>query len=547
MPDDNKYNVARETREKHVNAVLTSVSTRIVVVAGPGTGKTYLFKRILEGKPHSLTLTFINALVDDLSVDLSGMSEVRTLHSFARELLKRLWRKPVVNIFPRLADLIGDDLRRVKGIEIDFQRVFHMRDDDNEHIDFYKARKKYYDDSYGYSDIVFAAVKYLEAHPESIPAYDQVLVDEFQDFNLLEVSLINLLAARSPVLVAGDDDQALYDFKHADPTHIRNLHTGLDFDSFTLPMCSRCPRVVVAATNDIVETAMKNGRLSARIPKAYEYFDDKAKDEISDRYPHLIHKTLFAGQFPWYVSEQLESLIDDLRERFSVLIISPSKVQAKAIALPLMEKGFQGVDFVDRSDQDLKLLDGLEILLKDSKSNLGWRIVAGFRLPEAEMDGLLKKTLVAEPPALIDLIPTALKKETKQILTTLRRVRDGNEIDSAQLALLKNYDIDPLDMGLSELSADLNIDSSSIVRPGLRKLPIKVTTIQSSKGLAADVVFITHLDDPFWITKGGMTDKDVCNFVVALTRAKKKVFLLSSQTAKPTFVSWIKPERIEED
>jgi len=43
-----------------------------------------------------------------------------------------------------------------------------------------------------------------------------------------------------------------------------------------------------------------------------------------------------------------------------------------------------------------------------------------------------------------------------------------------------------------------------------------------------------------------MTDRDVCNFLVALTRAKTKVFLLSSQKVAPTFVNWIKPERIEE-
>jgi superfamily I DNA/RNA helicase len=76
----------------------------------------------------------------------------------------------------------------------------------------------------GYADIVFAIVKQFEVKKEKIPTYEQVVVDEFQDFNKLEVSLIELLAEKSPILLAGDDDQALYDFKDASPEHIRERH-----------------------------------------------------------------------------------------------------------------------------------------------------------------------------------------------------------------------------------------------------------------------------------------------------------------------------------
>lgn len=542
-----KYTRARDRRDEHVAAVLSSASTKKLVVAGPGTGKTHLFKEILKDKPHSLTLTFINALVDDLSVDLSGLSDVRTLHSFARDLLRRLWKKEEICLFPRLSDVIHEDLMMLKGEDVDFATLFHNRDDGHPRLMFYKERKKYYDESYGYADIVFAAVKYLEANEDAIPAYDQVLVDEFQDFNALEVSLIDLLAKRSPVLIAGDDDQALYDFKHADPKHIRGLHSGADYENFVLPMCSRCPRVVVDATNDIVKSAVGRKLLAARITKPYEYFDDPTKDKISDQYPTLTHKTLFAAQFAWYIAKQLDILVDDLRERCSILIIAPTKSQARSVATALSERGFQSVDFVDRAEQDIVLFDGLKLLLADPKCNLGWRIIAGLSLDAATVAALLKKTEKGTdtPPSLIELIPDDLKKATKQALTALRAVRDGAMLSDHQLALLKSWGIDPLNVGIEKLCRDLNTDASMIVRPGLRKLPIKVTTVQGSKGLAADVVFITNLDDPLWISKGGITDKDVCNFLVALTRARKKVFLLSSQkTATPTFVAWIDPDRV---
>ena len=81
---------------------------------------------------------------------------------------------------------------------------------------------------------------------------------------------------------------------------------------------------------------------------------------------------------------------------------------------------------------------------------------------------------------------------------------------------------------------------------GIRKIPIKSTTIQSSKGLSADYVFITHFDDRYFIkNNGNISDKDIRNLLVALTRAKKKVFLISSNTTKrPTFLGWINADRI---
>jgi len=72
---------------------LNSQSIKKVVVAGPDTGKTYLFKKILEGQKNTITLTFINSLVEDLSLELYGMSEVRTLHSFARSILSNIVKK----------------------------------------------------------------------------------------------------------------------------------------------------------------------------------------------------------------------------------------------------------------------------------------------------------------------------------------------------------------------------------------------------------------------------------------------------------------------
>jgi DNA helicase-2/ATP-dependent DNA helicase PcrA len=58
-------------------------------------------------------------------------------------------------------------------------------------------------------------------------AYSEVIVDEFQDLNLLDFELIRLVAAKSSLVVVGDDDQAIYEFRGASPRFI------LQFDELT--------------------------------------------------------------------------------------------------------------------------------------------------------------------------------------------------------------------------------------------------------------------------------------------------------------------------
>ena len=64
-----------------IEAVLNSPSRKKLVIAGPGTGKTTLFKQMLElaiGEPdRRIVLTFINNLKDDLEDDLAGLAGLK--------------------------------------------------------------------------------------------------------------------------------------------------------------------------------------------------------------------------------------------------------------------------------------------------------------------------------------------------------------------------------------------------------------------------------------------------------------------------------------
>jgi hypothetical protein len=543
MSDVNKYAAALKARQEHVERILGSNSPWKVVVAGPGTGKTYLFKQIIKGKPKTLTLSFVNSLIEDLSLELCGLSDVRTLHSYARHALAQAIKK-AVRIFPKLASVIHQDGKILLGETIDFERIFQTRDDKNPHLGFYKARHDYYA-HYGYTDVIYAAVLYFEKYPDRTPTYDQIVVDEFQDFNPLEVSLIDLLAAKSPILLAGDDDQALYDFKHASSQHIRERHggKGSNYEGFSLPYCARCTRVIVHAANDIISAAKKRDLLDGRIEKPYLYFEDESKEAECETYSQIDYVQAFAASIPWVVERAIQEMAQEVRTTFSVLVIAATGNQCRSISKALRKKGFGNVVYFERDRPETTLFDGLSLILDDKDSNLGWRIVAECLLPADEFVSVLKAAVPEQP--FQNVLSTDLRARVKSIASKLRRVRNDKATHEELVETLASLEIDPFAPARADLKDRLN--SPHRGEAAIRGIPIRVTTVQSSKGLAADLVCISYLDDQYVIKnadKSLISDQDVCNFLVALTRARKKVLLVSSAQKDPTFLSWIDPVRI---
>ncbi len=74
-------------------------------------------------------------------------------------------------------------------------------------------------------EVIPQTYEYLLNNPaaEEREMFDHILVDEYQDLNKSEQSIIDLLAENSDLCVVGDDDQSVYSFKHAHPEGIREL------------------------------------------------------------------------------------------------------------------------------------------------------------------------------------------------------------------------------------------------------------------------------------------------------------------------------------
>src|SRR5438034_2357123 len=255
--------VTAELKEA-IERILQSPSRKKLVVAGPGTGKTTLFRALLEAasgdQKTRLVLTFINNLKNDLQKGLSDLASIYTLHGYCQGLLKRHsdLRAGLAKdflCFPGLASLIKIDWEYLKN-EPAPQFVTLMRGlVAGKAMDSYLDRANYYD-AVDFDDSVYRTYSELKKDPSSMRGYDLVLIDEYQDFNRMEAAFIDLLAEKSPVVVAGDDDQALYSqLRGASWEHIRSLYTCGDYEVFPLPFCMRCPEVIVGAVNDVIVRA----------------------------------------------------------------------------------------------------------------------------------------------------------------------------------------------------------------------------------------------------------------------------------------------------
>jgi hypothetical protein len=248
------------------------------------------------------------------------------------------------------------------------------------------------------------------------------------------------------------------------------------------------------------------------------------------------------------IERELDQIASAIREQFSSLIIVPTKNQCRSVVRGLLRRGFRNVSFVDREEKtEPDLLDGMMLLLGDKDSNLGWRILARLQLPDVEFGQVLEKSISDLSKKFHEFVSSHYRKRVKKILAQVRKISKGRVIAENDCSeVLRELGIAPLEIAKRSLRDKMENYPVTSGISGLRDLPIKVTTVPGAKGLSEDYVFIAHFDDRFFLDKKvGVTDQNICNLLVALTRARKKLYLISCQQGEPKFLSWISASRIE--
>jgi len=220
------------------HAAVTAPDGPILVVAGPGSGKTRV-----------LTFRIAYLIAEDKCKPWEILSLTFTNKS-AREMKERI------------AKIVGGGANAVWAGT--FDGMANMPS-------FHKIYKEYQirckrAGAMDFDDLLFQTYVLLRNNKDILEKYQQkfkyVLVDEFQDTNFLQFSIISLLTKNKPgdsnLFVVGDDAQSIYAFRGATIQNILDFQTDFpDSKTIKLEQNYRSTEHIVAAANEVIQNNRK--------------------------------------------------------------------------------------------------------------------------------------------------------------------------------------------------------------------------------------------------------------------------------------------------
>ena len=275
-----------------------------LVIAGAGSGKTkvltHKIANLIENgvKPWNiLAITFTNKAANEMKErvekligdDFSKDMWIGTFHSICVRILRRTIDK--IGFDKSFIIFDTTDQRSViktclKELEID-DKLFSDRgvqaeisNAKNEMLEPAEYARKYSGDfrkdkiaeiyslyqkklkannAIDFDDIINYTIKVLTESPEDLEYYADkfryILVDEYQDTNKAQFTLITLLASRyGNITVVGDNDQGIYSFRGADISNILNFER--DFPGtriIKLEQNYRCTQNILDVANAVIK------------------------------------------------------------------------------------------------------------------------------------------------------------------------------------------------------------------------------------------------------------------------------------------------------
>lgn len=514
-----------ELRKKYLQKILHSDANKILIVAGPGTGKTYTFKNIFNGtdKSKNLAITFINLLEDEMERAFGGFAEVKTFHSYCKKQLHQYFGK--VEIKPYLPKIILIDALILGHGYQNFEEKFRALDVKSNEAGFYIARSNYYQ-AFGFDDGVFRLLELIKNGTIKLSNFERIVVDEFQDFNPLEVEFINELEKRGRILIVGDDDQAVYDTRCSSPAFIREKYNSGQYEIFQLPFCTRCPKVIVEATNAFIVKIQSLGYFRERIDRVFlpylegkEYENSNYTKIITAQISHVrtVNKYLINAirRIP------TEDIEEAKKEDYPCALIVGQKQHLNSIYRNL-KNHFNNIKYKQPQEIGYEISEGYKLIFQDEKSNLGWRIIAEYLLTKKNFESIIIESAKAIP--IVGLLPKSFIQEQKQIIELLKNkdIKEQERLDINNI--LGKYAPEVLETFFpTEIIKQAEYDES---QPS-----ILLTSFQGCKGISGGHVFIVGLnkDEIPKLNLGGfIKEVEFSKFIVAMTRTRKQCTLLSN-------------------
>ena len=513
--------------------------------------------------------SFVRKLVADLQNDIDTDTDlsteqkrnitVSTLHKFARRIVERNhgtseWR------FQRFFRIIGQFWKEVVWEDVlafypllDKNEYLWKKSEEQLHNSIFEQSEEWrnlkrvyfklckYFNATGFADLITRAIDALIENPD-LRESDHFIVDEYQDFNSAEDTLINLLVGEpNGMLVVGDDEQVLYDkLKSGKPTLIRTRYRDVNFAKAMLPFCGRSSFHITKTAGHFIQ----QNRVAECIEKIYlpiKTADIHPKVQViacarAQTAVDYIEK--FVNENKTAIDERKNSLEAGQEKDAFLLILTPAKEvnfysKAKETVVRIVAE-YQ-TDNRKFSEDYYKILSYCS-LVNNPQNNFTFRKVLYYEeIPEAKVHELIVRAM-RNGQNLCDLdaeeIQYAMQKcnEIKIILDN----EDGR-IEKKIDEIARHITINDKDK-LKKDIARKSINNEEIARleheeeeeAELEEIEVKkmsaveLMTIVGSKGLSADHVIIIGFENV------NMNYVTINAFYVAMTRARQTLHILTA-------------------
>ena len=227
-----------------------------------------------------------------------------------------------------------------------------------------------------FDDIINYTIKVLMENPDVLEYYSNkfkyVLVDEYQDTNKSQFTLITLFASRNGnITVVGDNDQGIYSFRGADISNILNFER--DFPGtkiIKLEQNYRCTGNILKAANSVI----KNNEVKYK----KELWTENEQGNLPQVY--LAENEYDEGS---YIVSQIEHLKREEYYKYSdFAVLYRMNTQSRAIE-----------DIFRRENIPYKIVGGLKFYERKEIKD----IIAYLRLIQNNADNLSLKRIINEP------------------------------------------------------------------------------------------------------------------------------------------------------
>ncbi len=430
-----------------------------------------------------------------------------------------------------------------------------------------------------YDDLLEFWLDLLRQSPETAAYFQHrfrhVLVDEYQDTNLLQAEIVDLIGAHHNVMVVGDDAQCIYSWRGASVENILtvpNRHAGTTIYRIETNYRST-PQIL----------ALANGVLLAQ-PKGRHFDKELRASRPNSEKPYLV-QTMDGREQAQFIVQRLRGLMESGCELRDIAVLYRAHFQALDVQLELsrLQVPYQitsGVRFFEQAHirdlvallrfvfnpSDIAAWQRMVVLLP-KVGDKGAQKIYGAALDHAR---LLQKDFidVLDTDDVLSRVPKDAKDEWPRLVASLQQVaeamKEGKPAEAVDLAIegwygdylkgaFANYAsrLDDLKSmigfagrfeDMAEMLAQIMLLNSETsdrsVDPDADAL--RLTTVHQAKGLEYGVVFLIGLADGMFPLRRAVENGDLEEerrlFYVAVTRARDELYLcfpLGQQQGRP--------------